>query len=85
MEDEDKGDIPKSCEDKEVKVTMRSIQARERFSKCWESCSKNSYLSKGRQIFGQKSLESPGVDFFAVLFFVAVLTILEILFFTPKK
>lgn len=31
VEDENKGNILKSCEDKEAEITMSSIQARERF------------------------------------------------------
>lgn len=66
VEGEDKRDSLKSCQDKEAKVTMRSVQARKRFSKWWESCSKSLYLSKVRQIFLIKISRKSRV-FFALL------------------
>lgn len=88
MEDEDKADILKSCEKKEAKVTMRSIQARD-FLSAGKAVVKVHIFLKSDKYFDKNIQKLQGGFFalfcFAVLFLVAVFTILEIMFCTPIK
>lgn len=86
MEDEDKGNILKSSEDKEAKVIMRSTQARERFLSAGKAVVKVHVFLRSDKYFDKNLQKLQGFFFcFAVLFFVAVFTTPEITFFTPIK